>query len=134
MAWGRWLMVLPTGLSRRTRTHDACEEDAEARLYAALEAAGFVDVMRCASGHAVDAALIFVRHFPWGAYLTRPRRGFDAAAGLPVLRILVEIDGGARAASRAKVGAAGWRVITAPPSDVETAVEQVLEAAGTSSP
>lgn len=115
-------------------------EASEAALYAALEDAGYIDLIGreriLLTGE--DDALVFVRQLPWGAYLSPPRR-FCADAGFPEARLLVEVEGDAHAVKRQRKGdvlrrqlaeSAGWRVLSVLPEQVKTgeAVALVREA------
>jgi hypothetical protein len=116
-------------------------EQYEAALYAALVRDWFYDM---GEPQALDhvqhnPSACFLRQYPWGAYLSPPRR-FSSDIGFPFSRLLVEIDGGAHAAGKAKqrsdterrglAGAAGWRVVALTPEQVHdgTAIELVRAA------
>lgn len=117
----------------------------EDALYKVL-AEEFIDLgsmpERVRLGDTVVVSCLFVRQYPWGAYLPEPR-GFSSDAGFPVKRVLVEIDGGAHAAGKAKqrtdterrglAGAAGWRVVAVTPEMVYDgrAIDLVKKALGT---
>lgn len=120
----------------------ASGERHEDALYYALDEAGYWD-----AGLPIDQAserryaLIpyFLRGFAWGLY-TKPRRKFQSDAAFPGERLLVEVDGGAHAAGKAKqrtdterrglAAAAGWRVLALTPAQVHSgdAVRLVREA------
>lgn len=88
-------------------------------------------------------ANLWIRQYPWGAYMSPPR-GFSADAGFPMARVLVEVDGGAHAAGKAKqrsdterrglAGAAGWRVVAVTPAQVHNSEAVRLVRAAVESP
>lgn len=118
------------GVMRPARVAKARPGDAaEDALYDALENGAFVD-LHSTSDVPLDAEMrrvSWIRQYPWGAYLS-PRRRFSSDAGFPNARVLVEIDGGAHAAGKAKqrtdterrglAGANGWRVVAVTPEMV----------------
>jgi len=69
---------------------------------------------------------LFIRQYPWGAYL-KPRRKYQSDAAFPVSRLLVEIEGGAHAVKRQRrhdvlrrqlAEGAGYRVLSVLPEQV----------------
>ena len=102
---------------------------AEAALYRMLADLGFCD-LGALSREDADlylAGAVWVRQYPWGAYLDPPRL-FAADAGFPVDRVLIESHGMAHAAGCGKVkkdierqglaAANGWRVLTLSPGSI----------------
>jgi hypothetical protein len=97
----------------------------EAALYAALNAERY---MEASPGRYIGATnLVWLRQYPFGAFLSPPRRfTFDAA--FPEAMVAVECDGGAHAAGKAKqrtdterrglAGANGWIVVAVTPEQV----------------
>jgi very-short-patch-repair endonuclease len=95
---------------------------AEDALYAALDAAGYLDFRYAMNGsHRVTA--IYQRGYPWGLYL-KPRRRFQADAAFPSADLLIEVEGVAHkighqqkhdVVRRQLAEAAGWRVLSVLP-------------------
>ena len=98
---------------------------AEEALYAALDAAGYLDFRYAMNGsHRVTA--IYQRGYPWGLYL-KPRRRFQADAAFPSADLLIEVEGVAHKIGhqqkhdvlrRQLAEAAGWRVLSVLPEQV----------------
>lgn len=107
--------------------HPRPGEATESRLYGQLLAAGYRDLALWTLTALDEVARVFVVQFAWGWYLD-PRRGFTSDFAFPASRLLVEIDGGAHAAGRAKVArdvkrrglaaSAGWRLLSVTPAQV----------------
>lgn len=119
-------------------------EAAEQALYAMLDGAGYVDARRFTRPECNVAASFYVRQWPFGAYLTPPRR-FQFDAAFPAYMLGIDVDGGAHAAGRAKVksdterrglaAANGWKVLCLTPEQVRDGsainlVQAALSAAG----
>jgi hypothetical protein len=115
-------------------------EAAEAALYAALVRDWFYDM---GEPQALDhvqhnPGACFLRQYPWGAYLSPPRR-FCADAGFPFSGLLVEIEGHAHSVKKQRshdvrrrqlAEAGGWRVLSVLPEQVHNgeAIELVRAA------
>ena len=113
----------------------AKSEDA---LYAALVAAGYTDMGESEAHHDDDVRRMFLRQYPWGAYLDEPRR-FSSDAAFPFASLLIEVEGGAHGVQRMRkhdvlrrqlAESAGWRVLSVLPEQVRdgSAVELVRKA------
>jgi len=108
----------------RVRRDGSHAEDA---LYAALDAAGYLDFRYAMNGsHRVTA--IYQRGYPWGLYL-KPRRRFQADAAFPSADLLIEVEGVAHkighqqkhdVVRRQLAEAAGWRVLSVLPEQVHS--------------
>lgn len=110
---------------------------AEEALYAALDAAGYLDFRYAVNGsHRVTA--LYQRGYPWGLYL-KPRRRFQADAAFPSADLLIEVEGVAHKIGhqqkhdvlrRQLAEAAGWRVLSVLPEQVKSgeAVELIARA------
>lgn len=111
----------------------------EEALYAALDGDGFMDFRYATDGGGyLRMSSYYIRQYPWGAYLTPPRR-FSADAGFPTARLLVEVEGqvhsikgkrGGDVKRRQLAEEAGWRVLSVLPEQVHNgeAVELVRRA------
>ena len=127
-----------------TKTHSRPGAKSEDALYAALDAAGYLD-LRWMERNAPDGSWVYAdldriyqRGYPWGLYLT-PRRGFQADAAFPRANLLVEVEGGAHGVQKMRkhdvlrrqlAESAGWRVLSVLPEQVRdgSAVELVRRA------
>lgn len=120
-----------------TRRQKRDGSHAEEALYAALDAAGYLDFRYAVNGsHRVTA--IYQRGYPWGLYL-KPRRRFQADAAFPSADLLIEVEGVAHKIGhqqkhdvlrRQLAEAAGWRVLSVLPEQVRdgSAVELIARA------
>ena len=86
--------------------------------------------------------LLWLRQYPWGAFLNPPRR-FQADAAYPSERVLLEIEGGAHAVKAQRVHdvkrrqlaeSAGWRVLSLLPEQVHDGSGLALALAALASP
>lgn len=113
---------------------------AEEALYAAL---AWVWWEAAPGGYPSEPRLVstmWVRQYPWGAYLSPPRR-FSADAGFPFARLLVEVEGQAHSIKGRRTGdvlksqladAAGWKVLRVLPEQVRDGTAVALIAAALS--
>lgn len=112
-------------------------QDAEDGMARQLVIAGYVDLPAADARTSND--LVFVRQFAWGLYLPEPRK-YAADFGFPSRRVLVEVDGGAHYAGRARgaydterrglAASIGWTICPVTPDQVRdgTGIELVKSA------
>lgn len=131
------------GLVHAAKAKRAGGRDAEDGMARQLVIAGYVDLPAADARTSNDR--VFVRQFAWGLYLPEPRK-YAADFGFPSRRVLVEVDGGAHYAGRARgaydterrglAASIGWTICPVTPDQVRdgTGIELVKSALAAKEP